>query len=53
MNTNGRSWAEIVEKEGCIYCQKKNTWCAYVNQKTGECDRGSCPSDGKEVEENG
>jgi len=51
--TNLDNWEKIAEKEGCIYCKKEDTWCAYTNQSTGECDHESCPSDGKEVMDNG
>jgi hypothetical protein len=33
---------EIAEKEGQIYCQKENTWCAFTDMKTGGCTREKC-----------
>lgn len=36
------TWDEVAAKEGAIYCQTKDTWCAFVNMKTGECTRGKC-----------
>lgn len=38
------AWDKVAKKEGCIYCQEKDTWCAFVNQKTGGCSRGGCVS---------
>lgn len=52
------SWDEIAAKEGQIYCQKKDTWCAYVNMKNGTCNHKKCvletePNGGKEGETDG
>jgi len=36
------TWDKIAEKEGRIYCRRKDTWCAFVNMKNGSCLRGKC-----------
>ena len=36
------TWPEIADKEGRIYCQKENTWCAFTDMETGGCTREKC-----------
>ena len=36
------TWDEIATKEGRIYCQGEDTWCAFVNMNDGSCTRASC-----------
>lgn len=35
-------WDKVAEKEGRIYCQKEDTWCAFTNMCDGSCLRGEC-----------
>jgi len=43
------TWDEVATKEGRIYCQTKDTWCAMVNMNTGECIRDKCVQDDPEL----
>lgn len=36
------TWDEIAAKEGRIYCQRKDTWCALIDMTDGSCTRDSC-----------
>jgi hypothetical protein len=36
------TWAEIASKEGRIYCQRKDTWCAFTDMADGSCTRLIC-----------
>lgn len=46
-------WQEIAEKEGCIYCQVKDTWCAFTNMRDGTCNLDECVNDLKEGDKYG
>lgn len=35
-------WDKVAEKEGRIYCQKQDSWCAFTNMKDGSCLRDKC-----------
>ncbi len=38
MNTRRKTkWDKVAEKEGRIYCQIKDTWCAFIDMKNGTC----------------
>jgi hypothetical protein len=39
------TWDEIAEKEGRIYCQRQDTWCALINMNDGSCSRAVCVSE--------
>lgn len=36
------TWAEISAREGQIFCQRKDSWCAFVNLNDGSCTRAVC-----------
>ena len=36
------TWDEIAAKEGRIYCQRKDTWCALIDMSDGSCPRAEC-----------
>ena len=42
------TWPEIAEKEGRIYCQKENTWCAFTDMDNGGCIRKKCIKEERE-----
>lgn len=43
-----KSWDEVAAKEGRIYCQSKNIWCAFVDMNNGYCLRPICVQDERE-----
>ena len=47
-----KSWKKVAEKEGAIYCRKKDTWCAFVNMNDGSCLRKECVNNINISEEN-
>lgn len=36
------TWDEIAAKEGRLYCQRKDTWCALIDMTDGSCSRTTC-----------
>lgn len=36
------TWDEIAVKEGRIYCQRKDTWCALIDMTDGSCTWATC-----------
>lgn len=36
------TWEETAAKEGRLYCQRRDTWCALIDMNNGSCSRGTC-----------
>lgn len=49
-----KNWDEVAAKEGRLYCQTKDTWCALINMTNGSCPRTVCVNkeENKENEQN-
>ncbi len=39
------TWDEVAAKEGRLFCQRKDTWCALINMTDGSCPRATCVSE--------